>query len=67
MQASDPSPEEIKIECLRIQESWSESERQKRAGCYAAAEAVHIPEGIDLGGRIAFIEPNSDSSPIFAV
>jgi len=31
--ADDPSPEEIKAECLRIQTSWTEAERRYRAGC----------------------------------
>jgi hypothetical protein len=67
MRNPDPTEEQIRKLCWKIQRQWSEAERQKRAGCYAAAEAVHIPEGIDLGGSIAFIEPNSDSSSKFAV
>ena len=30
--ADDPSPEEIRAECLKIQTTWSESERLYRAG-----------------------------------
>jgi hypothetical protein len=53
---SDPSPEQIRIACWKIQERWSPAERRRRAGCYAEREVVRIPEGIDLGDSWRFEE-----------
>jgi hypothetical protein len=56
MIAKDPTPEEIRIECWKIQERWSPAERRRRAGCFGEAERVRIPEGIDDGDSWRFIE-----------
>lgn len=60
MRKCDPSPEEIKERCWRIQGQWSEPERQRRAGCYAVAEVIRIPVGIDLGDSFAIIDVDHD-------
>lgn len=43
----EPSLEEIHEARQRIQESWSEAERRKRAPWAYAAEVVEVPIGID--------------------
>ena len=40
---TDPTPEEIREQCLRIQEGWSKRERIKRAPWWAEQQAVEFP------------------------
>lgn len=39
----DPTPEEIRLECEKIQATWSEGERRERAGL------PRYDDGIDYG------------------
>ena len=34
-----PTPEQIRIGCLEVQERWSEAERRRRAGVYCVTQA----------------------------
>lgn len=43
MHTNEPTEAEIRRECLKIQESWSEAERRRRAGTNHVGEA-DIPE-----------------------
>lgn len=52
----EPTEAEIRTLCLKIQESWSASERRRRAGAYAEAERVRIIEGIDDDDSWRFVE-----------
>lgn len=38
----DPTPVEIRQECLRIQDGWTERERVRRAPWWAAEQAVEL-------------------------
>ncbi len=44
----DPSPQRIRTLCRQIRSTWSESERQRRAGIRRplpwAVPVVHVPE-----------------------
>ncbi len=39
----DPTPVEIRQECLRIQDGWSAKERVRRAPWWAEQQAVEFP------------------------
>ena len=38
----DPTPVEIREQCLRIQDCWTEGERVRRASWWAAEQAVEL-------------------------
>ena len=42
--AADPSPVEIREQCWRIQEGWTEGERLRRAPWWAEQQAVEFPQ-----------------------
>ena len=39
----DPTPVEIREQCLRIQDGWTERERVRRAPWWAEQQAVEFP------------------------
>ena len=55
----DPSPQEIRKACWKIQATWTPAERQRRAAYFSECEIIRIPMAIDLGGSWHF----EDSTP----
>lgn len=50
----DPSPAEIRLACLAIQEEWSPAERRARAGAFPASDAQrkHVKRQLNRHGYV---------------